>query len=110
MRLLVRVAAAISSMRAPLRPLLANSAVATSSMPAMVRAGSLVRGDEKRSVALPATERVSGGSDAGSSDWTHLSCQSIKLIGKRHLGAALHHELTFSNHVHQFNAGQDALR
>jgi len=62
------------------------------------------------SVALPATECVSGGSEAGSSDWTDLSCQSIKLVGKRHLGAALHHELTFSNHVHQFNAGQDALR
>ena len=43
MRLLVRVAAAISSMRAPLRPLLANSAVATCRIPAMVRAGSLVR-------------------------------------------------------------------
>ena len=43
MRLLVRVAAAISSMRAPLKPLLANSAVATSRIPAMVRAGSLVR-------------------------------------------------------------------
>ena len=43
MRLLVRVAAAISSMRAPLSPLLANSTVATSKMPVMVRAGSLVR-------------------------------------------------------------------
>ena len=62
------------------------------------------------SVALSADERVSGESEAGSSDWTDLSCQSIKLLGKRQLGAALHRELTFSNHVHQFNAGQDALR
>jgi hypothetical protein len=42
MRLLVLVVAAISSIRAPLKPLAANSAVATSKMPAMVRAGSLV--------------------------------------------------------------------
>lgn len=48
----------------------------------------------KSSVELPANERVSGDSEAGSSDRTDLSCQSIKLVGKRHLGAALHHELT----------------
>src|ERR1043165_2544035 len=38
MRLLVRVRAAISSMRAPLRPSRANASVATSMMSAMVRA------------------------------------------------------------------------
>ena len=43
MRLLVLVVAAISSIRAPLKPLAANSAVATSKIPAMVRAGSFVR-------------------------------------------------------------------
>ena len=43
MRLLVRVAAAIASMRAPVKPLSANSWVATAKISAMVRAGSLVR-------------------------------------------------------------------
>ena len=43
MRLLVRVAAAIASMRAPVSPLSANSCVATAKISAMVRAGSLVR-------------------------------------------------------------------
>jgi hypothetical protein len=39
--------------------------------------------------------------------WTDLSCQCIKLVSKRHAIAALHYELTFANHVHEFNAGQD---
>ena len=43
MRLLVRVRAAISSIRAPARPLLANSWVATSTMFSAVASGSLVR-------------------------------------------------------------------
>ena len=43
MRLLVRVAAAMASMRAPLKPLRANSAVATVKISAWVPAGSLVR-------------------------------------------------------------------
>ena len=36
-----------------------------------------------------------------------MSCQRIKLIGKRHPVAACHHELSFTNHVHEFDAGQD---
>jgi hypothetical protein len=43
MRLLVLVAAAISSMRAPAKPLSANSVVATFKISAIVRSGSLVR-------------------------------------------------------------------
>ena len=42
--------------------------------------------------------------------WTDLSCQRIKLVGKRHAVAAFHHELAFANHVHEFDAGQDCLR
>ena len=43
MRLLVWVASAMASIRAPAKPLAANSCVATAMMPAIVRAGSLVR-------------------------------------------------------------------
>ena len=44
MRLLVRMASAMTSMRAPARPFSENSCVATSMMSAIVRSGSLVRG------------------------------------------------------------------
>ena len=47
------------------------------------------------------------GTDASSLNGTDLSCQRIKLVGKRQLDAALQHELTFADHVHQFDAGQD---
>jgi len=59
------------------------------------------------SVPLPADERVSGRTNANSSNKADFSCQRIKLVGKRQLAAALQHELTFSNHVHEFDAGQD---
>jgi hypothetical protein len=39
--------------------------------------------------------------------WTDLSCQSIRLVGKRHAIAARHVELAFPNHVYEFNSGQD---
>ena len=42
--------------------------------------------------------------------WTDLSCQRIKLVGKRHAGAAFHHELVFANNVHEFAPCQDCLR
>jgi hypothetical protein len=38
-----------------------------------------------------------------------LSCQRVKLVGKRHPGATLHHELAFANHMHQLNARNDGL-
>jgi hypothetical protein len=34
----------------------------------------------------------------------------MKLVGKRHAIAAVHRELAFANHVHEFDAGQDSLR
>jgi transposase len=37
---------------------------------------------------------------------TELSCQCVKLVGKRYT-FALQHELAFADHVHQFNAAQD---
>ncbi len=40
---------------------------------------------------------------------TELSCQSVKLVGKRH-AFTLQRELALSNHMHQFNAGQDRAR
>ena len=43
---------------------------------------------------------------ASPSDWPDLPRQRVKLIGKRHLVAALQHELPLSNHVHQFDADQ----
>ena len=47
------------------------------------------------------------GTHASSSDGTDFSCQRVKLVGKRPFVAALHHELTFANHVHQLDASQD---
>ena len=49
------------------------------------------------------------GTSATRSNWTDFSCQWIKLVGKRPRVAALHHELSFSNHVHEFDASQDAF-
>ena len=43
------------------------------------------------------------------SNWTDLPCQCIKLLGKRQLDAAFQQELTFADHVHQFDAGQYTL-
>ena len=36
-------------------------------------------------------------------------CQCIKLLGKRLLFAAFHHERSFANHVHEFDASKDGL-
>jgi hypothetical protein len=36
-----------------------------------------------------------------------LSCQSIKLIGERHRFTAFYRALTFADHVHEFDAGQN---
>ena len=47
------------------------------------------------------------GTHASSSDGTDFSCQCIKLVGKRQLDAAFQQELTFADHVHEFDAGQD---
>ena len=38
--------------------------------------------------------------------WTDLSCQSIKLVGKRPLACTGDRELSLANHVHEFDAGQ----
>ena len=32
------------------------------------------------------------------------------MVGRRHPGAPLHHELVFANHVHELNASEDGLR
>lgn len=40
---------------------------------------------------------------------TELFCQCVKLVGKRH-AFTLQHELAFTNHMHQFDAGQDRVR
>ena len=39
-----------------------------------------------------------------------MSCQRIKLVGKRHAGAAFPHEMAFANNVHEFASCQDSLR
>ena len=46
---------------------------------------------------------------ASFSDGTDLSCQRIKLVGKRPRVDSRNHELSFENHVHGFNAGFVAL-
>lgn len=61
-------------------------------------------------VASTAENVLLAGTNGSPTDWTNLSCQSIKQVGKRHLGAALYHELTSAKNVHQFNACQGALR
>ena len=45
--------------------------------------------------------------DVGSSNGTDLSCQCIKVAGKKQLDAALQQELIVADHVHQFDASQD---
>ena len=47
--------------------------------------------------------------DASYSNGTDFSCQCIKLVGKRQLDAALPQELTFADHVQEFNASQDTF-
>ena len=47
------------------------------------------------------------GADASSSNWTDLSCQRVKLVGKRQFAAALQQELALADHGHEFDAGQD---
>ena len=42
-----------------------------------------------------------------SSSGTDLYCPCIKLVGKRQLAAAFEQQLTFVDHVHEFDAGQD---
>ena len=50
---------------------------------------------------------LGAGTDANSSNGTDFSCKRIKLIGKRQFGTAFQHELTFADHVDEFDAGQD---
>ena len=52
---------------------------------------------------------VWAGTNASSSIWTDFPCQCIKLVGKRQLDTAFQQKLTFANHVHQLDAGQDAF-
>ena len=47
------------------------------------------------------------GTNASPSNKTDFPCQRIKLVGKRQLAAAFQQELTFTDHVHEFDAGQD---
>ena len=49
------------------------------------------------------------GMDADFLNWADLSCQRIKLVGKRPRVDSRNHELSFANHVHEFNAGFVAL-
>src|SRR5450830_1547109 len=57
----------------------------------------------------PLMNVILAGTSASFSNRTDFPCQCIKLVGKRHLVAALHHELSFANHVHEFDASQDAF-
>ena len=59
-------------------------------------------------VSMPKTGAA--GCDMAPLLWTDLSCERIKLLGKRHAIAAHHVELAFANHVHKFDSGQDGLR
>jgi hypothetical protein len=47
------------------------------------------------------------GTSASFSNWTDFPCQCMKLVGKRQLDIAFQQKLTFANHVHEFDAGQD---
>ena len=49
------------------------------------------------------------GTNASFSNRADFSCQCIKLVGKRQLDIAFQQELTFADHVHEFDAGQDAF-
>ncbi|MDO8039577.1 hypothetical protein [Janthinobacterium sp. SUN137] len=44
------------------------------------------------------------------SNWTDLSCQRIKLVGERHHHRASHCELTFADHLHEFDASNYVLK
>ena len=50
---------------------------------------------------------ILAGTNATFSSKTDLPRQCIKLVSKRQLDAALQQELTFTDHVHEFDAGQD---
>ena len=52
---------------------------------------------------------LGAGMDADFSDGTDLSCQRIKLVGKRQLGTAFQFKLIFAAHVHELDAGFVAL-
>ena len=60
-------------------------------------------------VALATDARDSGGDKCQSLRLDGFPCHSIKLVGKRHLVAALQQELPVSNYVHQLDAGQYAF-
>jgi hypothetical protein len=49
---------------------------------------------------------VGPGFPSGFLQRTELSCQCIKLVGKRRVFTG-QHELALANHMHQFNAGRD---
>jgi len=59
------------------------------------------------SVALAEKIRVRAQGGSCPLRWTDLSCQSIELVGKRHLVDPFHEQLAFANHMHEFDAGQD---
>ena len=42
---------------------------------------------------------------SASSNWTHLPCQSVKMVGKQHRSTAFDSELSLANHVHQLRIG-----
>ena len=44
---------------------------------------------------------------ASFSNRTDFSCQRIQLVGKRQLDTPFQQKLTFADHVHQFDVGQD---
>ena len=52
---------------------------------------------------------LGAGMDADFSNWADFPCQRIKLVSKRQLDTVLDHELSFANHVHELDAGQDAF-
>src|SRR5471030_3191381 len=64
--------------------------------------------DRLGSVALLIRRRNFPGKDCGSSNWTDLSCQRIKLVGERHRIGAIDRVLALANHVHEFDAGEHA--
>ena len=50
---------------------------------------------------------ILAGTSASFLNRADFSCQRIKLVGKRQLDAALQQDLTFADHVHQFDASQN---
>ena len=49
------------------------------------------------------------GTSASFSNWADLFCQCIKLVGKKPRVDSRNHELSFANHVHELDAGQDTF-